>query len=411
MAIKPVSVSQFNNYVKRVLQSDPLLGNVSVMGEISNLKYHGSGHVFFTLKDEFSKLSCFLPSDQVQRLRYELTEGMLITATGYVSVFERGGTYSLNIRDILVEGTGNLTMAFEALKAKLEKEGLFDPKYKKPIPSFPKQVVVITSETGAAVRDILKIIRQRNDVVNVILYPCLVQGPEAAEDIAAAIEDVNRIFPETDVIITGRGGGSIEELWAFNEEVVVRSIFLSEIPVISAVGHETDFTLADYVSDRRAATPTEAAQIAVPDTEALRTTVKSMAAELLHTLRRLLQYYELKTESYNMENLKTQISNRVRLAQMHMDSLGKDLFHMISDKLAEKGTAVEQLYAELRLSSPYTIMERGYGALIDENGKLLTSANTLKTGDLLTVICKDGKIKCYIEEVRRAVYGKESPEF
>ncbi|MGI6733123.1 MAG: exodeoxyribonuclease VII large subunit [Anaerovoracaceae bacterium] len=411
MAIKPVSVSQFNNYVKRVLQSDPLLGNVSVMGEISNLKYHGSGHVFFTLKDEFSKLSCFLPSDQVQRLRYELTEGMLITATGYVSVFERGGTYSLNIRDILVEGTGNLTMAFEALKAKLEKEGLFDPKYKKPIPSFPKQVVVITSETGAAVRDILKIIRQRNDVVNVILYPCLVQGPEAAEDIAAAIEDVNRIFPETDVIITGRGGGSIEELWAFNEEVVVRSIFLSEIPVISAVGHETDFTLADYVSDRRAATPTEAAQIAVPDTEALRTTVKSMAAELLHTLRRLLQYYELKTESYNMENLKTQISNRVRLAQMHMDSLGKDLFHMISDKLAEKGTAVEQLHAELRLSSPYTIMERGYGALIDENGKLLTSANTLKTGDLLTVICKDGKIKCYIEEVRRAVYGKESPEF
>ena len=183
----------------------------------------------------------------------------------------------------------------------------------------------------------------RERCVNVILYPCLLQGPEAAEDIAAAIEDVNRIFPETDVIITGRGGGSIEELWAFNEEVVVRSIFLSEIPVISAVGHETDFTLADYVSDRRAATPTEAAQIAVPDTEALRTTVKSMAAELLHTLRRLLQYYELKTESYNMENLKTQISNRVRLAQMHMDSLGKDLFHMISDKLAEKGTAVEQL--------------------------------------------------------------------
>lgn len=406
MAIKPISVSQFNNYVKRVLQTDPLLGNVSVIGEISNLKYHGSGHVFFTLKDEQSKLSCFLPADQVPRLRYELTEGMLITATGYISVFERGGTYSLNIRDILVEGKGNLTIAFEALKAKLEKEGLFDPKYKKPIPTFPKKVVVITSETGAAIRDILKIIRQRNDVVHVILYPCLVQGPDAAADIAAAITYVNRLFPDTDVIIAGRGGGSIEELWAFNEEVVIRSIFLSEIPVISAVGHETDFTLADYVADRRAATPTEAAQMAVPDTKELRIAVKNNVTEILHTIQRRLQYYELKTESYNMEALKNQISNRIQLAQMHVNGLAKDMFHMISDKLTEKMSTVEQLYAELQLSSPYSIMERGYGALVDVNGKLITSVEGLNKGDLLTVICKDGKIKCSIEEVRRADYGR-----
>lgn len=406
MAIKPISVSQFNNYVKRVLQTDPLLGNVSVIGEISNLKYHGSGHVFFTLKDEQSKLSCFLPADQVPRLRYELTEGMLITATGYISVFERGGTYSLNIRDILVEGKGNLTIAFEALKAKLEKEGLFDPKYKKPIPAFPKKVVVVTSETGAVIRDILKIIRQRNDVVHVILYPCLVQGPDAAADIAAAITEVNRLFPDTDVIIVGRGGGSIEELWAFNEEVVVRSIFLSEIPVISAVGHETDFTLADYVADRRAATPTEAAQMAVPDTKELRIAVKNNVTEILHTIQRRLQYYELKTESYNMEALKNQISNRIQLAQMHVNGLAKDMFHMISDKLTEKMSTVEQLYAELQLSSPYSIMERGYGALVDVNGKLITSVEGLNKGDLLTVICKDGKIKCSIEEVRRADYGR-----
>jgi exodeoxyribonuclease VII large subunit len=382
MAIKPISVSQFNNYVKRVLQSDPLLGNVSVIGEISNLKYHGSGHVFFTLKDEQSKLSCFLPADQVPRLRYELTEGMLITATGYISVFERGGTYSLNIRDILVEGKGNLTIAFEALKAKLEKEGLFDPKYKKPIPAFPKKVVVVTSETGAVIRDILKIIRQRNDVVHVILYPCLVQGPDAAADIAAAITYVNRLFPDTDVIIAGRGGGSIEELWAFNEEVVIRSIFLSEIPVISAVGHETDFTLADYVADRRAATPTEAAQMAVPDTKELRTAVRNNVTEILHTIQRRLQYYELKTESYNMEALKTQISNRIQLAQMHVNGLAKDMFHMISDRLTEKMSTVEQLFAELQLSSPYSIMERGYGALVDVNGKLITSVEGLNKGDL-----------------------------
>ena len=406
MAIKPISVSQFNNYVKRVLQSDPLLGNVSVIGEISTLKYHGSGHVFFTLKDEQSKLSCFLPADQVPRLRYELTEGMLITATGYISVFERGGTYSLNIRDILVEGKGNLTIAFEALKAKLEKEGLFDPKYKKPIPAFPKKVVVVTSETGAVIRDILKIIRQRNDVVHVILYPCLVQGPDAAADIAAAITYVNRLFPDTDVIIAGRGGGSIEELWAFNEEVVIRSIFLSEIPVISAVGHETDFTLADYVADRRAATPTEAAQMAVPDTKESRPAARNNVTEILHTIQRRLQYYELKTESYNMEALKTQISNRIQLAQMHVNGLAKDMFHMISDRLTEKMSTVEQLFADLQLSSPYSIMERGYGALVDVNGKLITSVEGLNKGDLLTVICKDGRIKCSIEEVRRADYGR-----
>jgi exodeoxyribonuclease VII large subunit len=204
----------------------------------------------------------------------------------------------------------------------------------------------------------------------------------------------------------GRGGGSIEELWAFNEEVVVRSIFLSEIPVISAVGHETDFTLADYVADRRAATPTEAAQMAVPDTKELRIAVKNNVTEILHTIQRRLQYYELKTESYNMEALKNQISNRIQLAQMHVNGLAKDMFHMISDKLTEKMSTVEQLYAELQLSSPYSIMERGYGALVDVNGKLITSVEGLNKGDLLTVICKDGKIKCSIEEVRRADYGR-----
>ncbi len=407
MAIKPVSVTQFNSYVKRILQSDPLLGNVSVVGEISNLKYHGSGHVFFTLKDETSKLSCFLPADQVGRLRYELTEGMLITAAGYVSVFERGGTYSLNIRDISVEGTGNLTVAFQALKAKLEQEGLFDLKYKKTIPSFPNQVVVITSDTGAAVRDILKIIRQRNDVVNVIVYPCLVQGPDAAADIASAITEVNRLFPETDVIIAGRGGGSMEELWAFNEEKVVRSIFLSEIPLISAVGHETDFTLADYAADRRAATPTEAAQIAVPDTEVLRTAAKTYIVEISDSARRLLRFYELQTEQYNMESLKNKIYNRIRLAEVRGDSLSRDIFHSMSEKLALKSSAMEIRLSELKAGSPYAIMARGYGALMDERGKLVTSAKALKTGDSLTVICKDGKIICYVEEVRRAPYGCE----
>ncbi|HPO03961.1 MAG TPA: exodeoxyribonuclease VII large subunit [Bacillota bacterium] len=411
MAIKPIRVSQFNNYVKRVLQTDPLLGNVSVIGEISNLKYHGSGHVFFTLKDEDSKLSCFLPSDCVRGLHYELSEGLQITASGYISVYEKGGTYSLNVRDISVEGTGNLTAAYFALKTKLEREGLFDPKYKKTIPSYPKQVVVITSETGAAVRDIFKIIRQKNDVVKVILYPCLVQGPDAAEDICTAIENVNLLFPETDIVIIGRGGGSIEELWTFNEERVARSIFLSEIPVISAVGHETDFTLADYVSDLRAATPTEAAQLAVPDTKILRSLIKAAAAEIMGAGRRLLQHFELQTERYNMESLRTQIHSRIQLSEMIVHAYVKDLCHLITDELSKKNIEADILVSELRMDSPYSIMEKGYGVLIGEDGKLIGSANALKIGDLLTVICKDGKIKCLVNEVRRASYGREYNEF
>ena len=232
MAIKPVSVSQLNGYIKRILQTDPLLGNVSVTGEISNLKFHGSGHVYFSMKDAASKLSCFLPAQRASSLRYELSEGMEITASGYIYLYERGGSYSLNIKDIEVAGIGNLSIAFEKLKEKLDKEGIFDPALKKPIPFFPEKIAVITSETGAAIRDILKIIKTKNNYVDILIYPVLVQGPEAAGQIAEAIYDVNRRRPETDTIITGRGGGAMEELWAFNEEIVARSIYESKIPVI-----------------------------------------------------------------------------------------------------------------------------------------------------------------------------------
>ncbi|HZK01321.1 MAG TPA: exodeoxyribonuclease VII large subunit [Anaerovoracaceae bacterium] len=407
MAIKPVSVTQFNNYVKRVLQSDPLLGNVSVIGEVSNLKYHGSGHVFFTLKDEGSRLSCFLPYETAEKIRYVLTEGMLITASGYISVYDRGGTYSLNIRDISIDGTGNLALAFDALKKKLEKQGIFDPEHKKPIPKFPKRIVIITSETGAAVRDIIKIIRQRNDVVDITLYPCLVQGQDAASDIALAIESTNVKFPDTDTIIVGRGGGSMEELWAFNEEIVVRSIFLSKIPVISAVGHETDFTLSDYVSDKRAATPTEAAQIAVPDIRELRNSVSFTAQEIFSKTEQYLNFLEMKIEKQNVEGLREQILGRIEINQLKSHSLAKDILHTFQNRLTENVTKMDLLYFELQAASPYSIMERGYGALLDEQGKLLTSLQKLKTGDLLTIIHRDGRIISSVEDIKEAPYGKK----
>lgn len=380
MAIKPITVSQLNGYIKRILQSDPLLGNVSVIGEISNLKYHGSGHVYFTLKDATSKINCFLPSEQLNSLRFELAEGLEITAVGFLYVYERGGSYSLNIKDIIVEGKGNLSIAFDRLKDKLQKEGLFDEKYKKQIPPFPKTIAIITSETGAAVRDIIQIIRQRNNIINIIVYPCLVQGPDAARDISSAIDDVNRRLPEVDVIITGRGGGSIEELWAFNEEVVARSIFLSRIPIISAVGHETDFTIADFVSDRRAATPTEAAQLVSPDSIVLRQAIEMKREGLRRTLLQSVQYQELRMEKLSME-----------------------LSHGIQNKILTLHRVLDQWKALLTSRNPYEIMELGYGAILNKEGQLAKGVDSFERGDSLTVIFKDGKINCYVEEIRRAV--------
>ena len=251
MAIKPIKVSQLNSYIKRVLQLDPLLSNVSVIGEVSNLKKHSSGHVYFTMKDEASKVNCFLPNDVLNNLNFELAEDMEITASGHIYLYERGGTYSLNVKDIKIEGLGNLGIAFENLKKKLAEEGLFDDKLKKQIPFFPRNIAVVTSETGAAINDIITIIKKRNNVVNILIYPVLVQGPNAAREISKAIDEINDKLSYFDLIITGRGGGSMEELWAFNEEVVARSIFNSKIPVISAVGHETAFTISDFVADKK----------------------------------------------------------------------------------------------------------------------------------------------------------------
>ena len=237
MGLKPVTVSQLNSYIKRILQTDPILGNVSVRGEVSNLKFHGSGHVYFSLKDEKSRINCFLPSDRAVQIGRALQEGMEIIASGYIYLYERGGSYSLNVTDLEKAGQGELAIAFEKLKQKLAKEGLFDQEHKKLIPAFPHKVAIVTSETGAAVRDILKIIQKKNNCVDVLVYPVLVQGPGAPQQIADAIRDLSENYPDVDTIITGRGGGSMEELWAFNEEIVARSIYESKIPVISAVGH------------------------------------------------------------------------------------------------------------------------------------------------------------------------------
>jgi len=413
MAVKPIKVSQLNGYIKRVLQSDPLLGNVSVIGEVSNLKYHGSGHVYFAMKDETSKISCFLAAEHLKDLRYELADGMEIVASGYIYLYERGGSYSLNVREISVEGIGNLTVAFERLKEKLAKEGLFDEKYKKPIPFFPQKIAVITSETGAAVRDIIKIIKSRNNIVDVLVYPCLVQGPGAAAEIAKAVDEVNRLFPDVDTIIVGRGGGSMEELWAFNEEIVARSIFASRIPVISAVGHETDFTIADFVADKRAETPTAAAQMAVPDIASLKEYVNNEKENLIQTMKRLIHYMELRAAGNNVEALSASMNHRMLVHAMKTETLYKELIGNFSSRLGEWTSRTERLKVSLEALNPKNIMERGYAAILDEKGILAGSVDRFHAGDGLTAVLRDGEISCRVSEVRRNQDGepKEKNEF
>jgi len=377
MGLKPVTVSRLNSYIKRILQTDPILGNVSVIGEISNLKYHSTGHVYFTLKDETSKINCFLSSDQRRHLRYELDNGMEITANGYIYLYERGGSYSLNVNHIEVSGLGDLQIAFQQLKDKLQREGLFDAIYKKPLPPYPQKVAVVTSATGAAVRDVISIISSRTAMTDILVCPCLVQGPEAARDIAATIEAVNHQCPDVDVMIVGRGGGSMEELWAFNEEIVARAIFLSKIPIISAVGHETDFTIADFVADRRAETPTAAAQMAVPDTRELRARMDELKRALTDKLERTMKLAELRLQNCSPQRLGMLLSQKLHTYELQL----------------------LQLQQQLQLKNPSLILERGCGILLDEQGNTIRSVNDTKPGQRISVKIADGMLNCDITEV------------
>lgn len=399
MAIKPIKVSQLSSYIKRILQSDPLLGNVTVIGEISNLKHHGTGHVYFTLKDESSKLSCFLPADVMKNLRYELTDGMEITAAGYIYLYERGGSYSLNVRDIIVEGKGSLAIAFEKLKEKLSLEGLFEQKYKKDLPTFPNKIAVVTSETGAAVKDILKIIQSRNNYVDVIVYPCLVQGPSAAKEISNAIDNLNLRFPEIDLMIVGRGGGSIEELWAFNEEIVARSIFASKIPIISAVGHEIDVTIADFVADKRAETPTAAAQLAVPNIEELKEYINIIKISLDRNLAQYLKYLEMRLQQNNLQGLRMALEGRIQLNKIQVDNFLRIIRECVNDKIKNHELTLKEYKLTLDTLNPQNIMAKGYAAITDENGILINSAVILKKGQNLNIQFKDGSANTKVEKI------------
>lgn len=396
MALKPVKVSQLNSYIKRILQTDPILGNVSVIGEVSNLKFHSSGHVYFSLKDETSKVSCFLPAGNVDRLDFVLKEGIEVTAHGYIYLYERGGSYSINIREIEPAGQGDLAAAFEKLKAKLQEEGLFSQEHKKQIPCFPYKVAVVTSPTGAAVRDILKIIKQKNNIVDILIYPVLVQGPEAAGEISAAIDDINTNHKDVDVIIAGRGGGSSEELWAFNEEIVARSIFASEIPVISAVGHETDFTIADFVADLRAETPTAAAEKAVPDIGMLKEYVNNIYIENKRNLRMLLEDKRKHLQLLDPKTISRDIQSRIAMDHMRCDNIMDEMTERIKLILMGRKHKLSILKEKLDGANPKAILSRGYSVVTDENGRIIRDASSLKTDQIIDIEAAQGHAKAKV---------------
>ena len=380
MALRPVSVTQLNEYIARVLQTDPLLGNIAVTGEISNLKYHSSGHIYFSMIDEKSKINCFLPVSYAENLKYHLGDGIKVTVRGYINVFKKGGTYTLFIRELEISGEGDLAAAFLLLKEKLEKEGLFDPSHKKAIPAFPRKIGVITSETGAAVRDILKIIKTRTNSVHVTIFPVLVQGDGAARDIAEMIDFVNERYDgEIDTLIVGRGGGSMEDLWAFNEEIVARAIYRSRIPVISAVGHEIDFTISDFVADRRAETPTAAAEMAVPDSQKLQ--------------ERLIWY---------KENLLSQLKNKVKYERLRTDSCRADMTACLNRRIQDLRHAAEKYHLILEENKPQRILEKGYGILEEAEGEVVTSVYQVRSGSHYRLTLADGSVTFLISDVKES---------
>ena len=379
MAIKPISVSQLNDYIGRVLSTDPMISNVILTGEVSNLNYHGTGHIYFSLKDEESTIKCIIFRDTAEKITSPLEEGMKIIVKGYVNVYRRGGYYSFVVREMEPVGRGELAEAFEKIKNKLEAEGLFSSEFKKQLPIFPMKVAIVTSETGAAVQDMLKIITSRNNYINILIYPCLVQGINAAESISLAIEDINNNFKDVDVIITGRGGGSMEDLWAFNEERVARAIFASEIPIISAVGHETDVTISDFVADKRAETPTAAAAMAVPDLEVIR--------EYLYELRKKSDIY--------LDGIVEKYRYKLNLLKERLNSL--DPIGLIEKNRYKLAVLKEKLNS----LNPVRILKMGYGAVLDENMKLITSINNINVNDKLEVKLHDGSLKITVDEIRK----------
>ncbi|MGN1319355.1 MAG: exodeoxyribonuclease VII large subunit [Lachnospirales bacterium] len=390
------SVAQINSYLKRLLENDFLLRDIYIEAEISNFKAHGLGHFYLTLKDSEAAISAVMFRSYTQGLKFMPENGMKVLAGGYISIYEKTGQYQLYIKTMEPAGKGALYLAYEQLKARLEKSGVFDEKYKKPIPKFPKCVAVVTSPTGAAIRDVINISTRRNPNVEIVVVPVLVQGENSADDIVRGINLVNK-WGKADTIILCRGGGSIEDLWSFNEEKVARAIFNSKIPIISAVGHETDFTISDFISDLRAPTPSAAAELAIPENKSVNVRVKELNNRLNSRINDIVSKYKYKydiiTGNYAFKYFGDKISNN----QLYIDSLYKSLNKGINQNIENGKNKLKNLTDNLENKSPLNILKKGY-SLVYKGESLVKSVNDLNLNDEIKIELSDGNKKAKIME-------------
>ncbi len=390
-----LTVSQLNAYLKSVIEFDENLRDLYLKGEISNFTNHyRTGHLYMTLKDGDSAVKAVMFRSAAQKLRFKPENSMSVIVRGRVSVYERDGQYQFYIEEMQPDGFGALALAFEQLKSKLEKEGLFDSKYKKPIPKFPKKIGVATSPTGAAVQDILKILNRRYPLAEVIFSPVQVQGESAAGQIASAIYEFNRKNC-VDVLIVGRGGGSIEDLWAFNEEVVARAIFASQIPVISAVGHETDFTISDFVADLRAATPSAAAELATPDIESLFSLLDVYKFKLDRLITATIENKKNKLEYLKQSGALTSAEDFMDSYKLNLDSLIMRVDDAMNRHIADKLNTLHQLTSKLDAINPAKVLSRGYAIALN-NGKTLTKISEVAENDKIDIVLTDGTLNCTV---------------
>lgn len=399
MSQQVLSITQINEYIRAMMDGDSLLSGVAVKGEISNYKVYPSGHHYFTLKDEGGALKCVMFRGNAVRLRFRPDNGMQVIAMGKITVYPRDGAYQLYCTGLVLDGVGDLYAAFEQLKTKLAGEGLFDPAHKKPLPQYPKTIGIITSSAGAAVHDMLRILNKRYPLCKVRLFPVRVQGIEAPSEIAAAIGYANH-FQLADLLIVGRGGGSIEDLWAFNDERVAYAIFKSQIPIISAVGHEPDVTISDFVADLRAATPSNAAELAVPDQDALRQALDSMSCAMATALQR-----QLKAAHQQLSMLAA--SPALQSPDVYLQQRGKNLELLRSRMLAAQNQSINRqrqqfltYTAKLDALSPLKVLTRGYAMVQTGEGNVLRSVKQAEAGDSVHITLNDGSLSATVTHVK-----------
>ncbi len=394
---KYITISEINKYIKTILDNDSFLDRVFIKGEISNLKLHTRGHFYFSLKDENSKINAVMFSYNTNKLLFTPKDGMNVLVRGKISLYESSGTYQIYVEEMLEDGVGNLYILFEELKRKLSSEGLFDADHKKRIPKIPSKVGVITASTGAAVRDIISTINRRFPMTEIILFPTLVQGDGAKENIVRMIKQANE-YKGLDVIILGRGGGSLEDLWAFNEEMVARSIFDSKVPIISAVGHEIDYTISDFVSDLRAPTPTAAAELAVPDkNEIIRYLIGAKTRSFQAIDNRLNNYFE-KLDRYKSNYILNNPMSIYQIKEEKLDRLFEKLKTVISNVLKNNEVILNNINLKLSLLNPVNILNKGY-SIIHRDDKIIKNKKNIKNEDNLKITLSDGEIKIKVKEV------------